>query len=72
MTIRQEEQFYSMMFGTCCNEEETLTLSDLDESIAEIQAILSYVIEQSDQKEIKAWRRMLQEAKVTRRELLTT
>lgn len=69
----QEAQasYFSFMGDSCC-AEFTSTLDEVERSIKECEAMLDCAIYRTDKDEISFWRRMLQTAKVQRRELLAT
>ena len=72
MTMQDSQvEYFAFMGDSCCAECEP-TLSDIDQSIAECMAMLDTAIYRTDKSEISFWRRMLQTAKVQRRELLAT
>ena len=72
MTMQDSQvEYFAFMGDSCCAECEP-TLSDIDQSIAECMAMLDNAIYWTDKSEISFWRRMLQTAKVQRRELLAT
>ena len=72
MTMQDSQvEYFAFMGDSCCAECEP-TLSDIDQSIAECMAMLDNAIYRTDKNEISFWRRMLQTAKVQRRELLAT
>ena len=73
MTLQERENFINDFYGEdwCCPSTE-LTLKDIDENIEECKAMLDYSIEKTDNHEIAFWRKMLQQAKVQKRSILTT
>lgn len=74
-TLQAERKFYAAFMGDqplCCYEnsvEDSATIEDLDEAIADCNAMLQYSIDLNDKKEISYWRKLLQENKVQRRML---
>lgn len=72
MTLQDAEHLYGEIFGETCPVEDSTSLSDIERSIEDCAAMLDYSLETADKNEIKFWRRMLQKAKVQRRELLAT
>lgn len=71
MTMQEAEaNYFAMMGEPCCAEPPEL--GDIDRGIEDCMAMLDYAIGLADRNEIKFWRRMLQTAKVQRRELLAT
>ena len=68
-TMQQEEAMYAAMFGEECPSND-VTLSEINESIDECQAMLDYSLNLANKEEIAFWRKMLQRAKVERREIL--
>lgn len=63
--------YFSFMGDSCC-AEFTPELDDVERSIEECEAMLDRAIYRADKDEVSFWRRMLQTAKVQRRELLAT
>ena len=73
MILQKRQQFISDFYGEdCCCKEEKLSLDDINRNIMECNAMLQHFIDLSDKKEIAFWRKMLQMAKVQRREYLNT
>lgn len=71
-TLQYQREFYSAFYGEdICGIEETATEEELDEAIAECKMMIEYSIDRGDKEEISHWRKMLQENKVQRREMLT-
>lgn len=74
-TLQAERKFYAAFMGdqpSCCYEnsvEDSATIEDLDEAIADCNAMLQYSIDLNDKNEISYWRKLLQENKVQRRML---
>lgn len=73
MTMQDAQAEYSafMSDDSCITELES-GLSDIARNIEECGAMLDCAIHRADKDEISFWRRMLQKAKVQRRELLAT
>lgn len=72
MTMQKAQTEYFAFMGNSCGVEPTPALRDIEQSIEECKAMLDYAINRADREEINFWRRMLQTAKVQRRELLAT
>jgi len=66
---KAQENYFSFMGGTCCVDTQP-ELCDLERNIEECEAMLNNAICRTDKTEINFWRRMLQAAKVQRREIL--
>lgn len=63
---------YVSFMGETCVAEPTLRLGEIENNIEECKSMLDRAIYRADKEEINFWRRMLQTAKVQRRELLAT
>lgn len=72
MTMQETRTEYAAFMGETCVAEPTPRLSELENNIEECKAMLNCAIYRADKEEISFWRRMLQTAKVQRRELLAT
>lgn len=72
MTMQEARTEYFAFMGNSCGVEPIPALSDIEQSIEECRAMLNCAINRTDKEEINFWRRMLQTAKVQRRELLAT
>lgn len=71
VTLQSQREFYSAFYGEeLCGNEEPVTEEELDEAIAECKMMIEYSIDRGDKEEISYWRKMLQENKVQRRELI--
>lgn len=71
-TLQSQRDFYSAIFGKdICRCEESATIEELDAAINDCMAMLQYSIDHNDKSEISYWRKLLQENKVRRREMLT-
>ena len=72
-TLQKQREMYSMMFGDSgCPVNENCTLEEIEQSIEECKSMLTEAISRSDKDEISYWRKLLQENKVHRREILNT
>lgn len=74
VTLQQQRDFYTALFGeeSCasyCNEKNTE--EEINRAISDCYMCLQYAIDRNDREEISYWRKMLQENKVQRREMLT-
>lgn len=72
MTMQEAYAEYASFMGETCVTESTPKLGELEHNIEECKAMLDHAIYRADKDEIGFWRRMLQTAKVQRRELLAT
>ena len=72
MTMQDAQSEYFAFMGDSCGVVSIPTLSDIEKSIGECKSMLDYAIYRNDRNEISFWRRMIQTAKVQRRELLAT
>lgn len=72
MTMQEARAGYFSLMGNSCQAEPTPELSAIERHIEECKSMLAYAIDRTDKDEISFWRRMLQTAKVQRRELLAT
>ena len=72
LTMQDAQSSYFTFMGDSCCAELTPELDDVERSIEECEAMLDRAIYRADKNEISFWRRMLQTAKVQRRELLAT
>lgn len=71
-TLAAQREFISALFGEECPEpEEECSISDLDEAIADCEAMVRYSIDSNNKEELSYWRKLLQENKVLRRQLLS-
>lgn len=70
MTLQDAQAGYFSFMGNSCCAEPPPELSAIQNNIDECSAMLLYAIDRADKNEISFWRRMLQAAKVQRRELL--
>lgn len=70
-TLQSQRDFYAAFMGdeSCCCAESIGMIEELDEAIADCNAMLQYSIDQDDKNEISYWRKLLQENKVLRRML---
>lgn len=72
-TLESQRKFYAAIFGEeCCPIQTNFNINDIEDAIAECEAMLCEAIHRSDKDEISYWRKLLQENKVQRRELLST
>ena len=71
-TLQKQRNFYAAIFGESCPETGNSNLKEIDNAIEDCRAMLYDAIDRSDQNEISYWRKMLQENKVQRREILST
>lgn len=71
-TLQSRRQLIFDMFGddSCC-QNASVNVEEIDMAINDCQAMLYYAIDRNDKEEISYWRKMLQENKVQRRELLS-
>lgn len=72
ITLQQQRDFYSSFYGDgyCyCNADDSL--ENIDQAICDCRMLLEYSIDQKNTEEIAFWRKMLQENKIKRREMLT-
>ena len=71
-TLQSQRDFFSAFFGeeVCCGEQSA-TIEELNDAINDCMAMLQYSIDRNDKNEIFYWRKLLQENKVRRREMLT-
>ncbi len=65
-----EKAYFDMMGEAPCFTPASISIEELDTNIQECHAMLSHAITTSDKSEIAFWRKMLQQAKMQRRELL--
>jgi hypothetical protein len=72
MTMQEAQADYFSFMGNTCTAECKPKLGEIENSIEECKAMLDCAIYRADKDEISFWRRMLQTAKVQRREILTT
>ena len=72
VTLQEQRDFYSAIFGDSCPAHNNVSIEEVDSAIADCKAMLDYAIDRSDKTEISYWRRLLQENKVYRREILNT
>lgn len=72
MTMQEAQSEYFAFMGDSCGIVSTPTLSDIEQSIEECRSMLDHAIYRADKNDINFWRRMIQTAKVQRRELLAT
>ena len=71
-TLQSQRDFFSAFFGEeVCGGEQSATIEELDAAINDCMAMLQYSIDHNDKSEISYWRKLLQENKVRRREMLT-
>lgn len=71
--MQDQRDFFSAFYGDnyCgCGYDENASLEEIDSSIADCEMMLQDSIDRTDKSEISFWRKMLQENKVCRRELL--
>lgn len=73
-TLHERMRIYTAIFGedNCCPEQNISSIKEIDQAIGECKAMLYEAIERSDKQEISFWRKMLQENKVQKREMLST
>lgn len=73
-TLHERMQHYTAIFGedSCCPKENKCSIEEINQAIGECKAMLYEAIERSDRQEISFWRKMLQENKVQKREMLST
>lgn len=73
-TLHERMQSYAAIFGedSCCPAQNISSIEEIDQAIGECKAMLYEAIERSDRQEISFWRKMLQENKVQKREMLST
>ena len=74
-TLQDQRDFFSAFFGDdyCgCGDGESASQEEIESAIAECEMMLQESIDRADKSEISYWRKMLQENKVSRRELLST
>lgn len=72
VTLQDMRNFMSDFYGDgYCDCEGTASVEEIDEAIADCEMMLQESIDRADKEEISFWRKMLQENKVSRRELLT-
>ncbi len=71
-TLQNQRKFYVAMFGESCPETGVINIKEIDNAIEDCRATLYDAIDRSDQNEISYWRKMLQENKVQRREILNS
>lgn len=72
VTLQDMRNFMSDFYGDgYCDCEDNASVEEIDEAIADCKMMLQESIDRADKEEISFWRRMLQENKVSRRELLT-
>lgn len=72
-TLQSQRNFFSAFYGDgfCeCSVEERGSLEEIEMAIEECKMMLQESIDRNDKDEIFYWRKMLQENKVNRRELL--
>ncbi len=72
MTMQEAHAEYVSFMGETCVAESIPRLSELENNIEECKSMLDCAIYRADKEEISFWRRMLQTAKVQRREILAT
>lgn len=72
MTMQNAQAEYFAFMGDSCEPGPVPKLSEIEHSIEECKAMLAHAIYLIDKNEISFWRRMLQTAKVQRREHLAT
>lgn len=74
-TLQDQREFVSAFYGDdfCggCIEEREATLEEIESAIEDCEMMLQESIERSDKAEIAYWRKVLQENKVSRREMLS-
>lgn len=72
-TLQAERSLYEAMFGNeSCPVCEVANVTELDNVISECQIMLDEAISRNNKEEISYWRKLLQENKVQRREILST
>ena len=71
-TLQEQRKLYVSMFGESCPETLKCSLKEIEDAIDDCKAMLDEAIDRSDKNEISYWRKMLQENKVQRREILST
>ena len=73
-TLHERMQHYTEIFGedSCCPKENICSIEEINQAIGECTAMLYEAIDRSDRQEISFWRKMLQENKVQKREMLST
>lgn len=62
-----QKKFIAEFIGCDCFEAEVEDLSEYDESISEINAMIDHSIMIGDEEEVSQWRKMLQQTKVAKR-----
>ena len=62
-----QKKFIAEFIGCDCFESEVEDLSEYDESISEINAMIDHSIMIGDEEEVSQWRKMLQQTKVAKR-----
>lgn len=64
----RDEMLLELVGGGCaCASACESSQADYDDSIAEIESMISYSIYRGNEEEVRFWRRMLQKAKVAKR-----
>lgn len=62
-----QKKFIAEFIGCDCFEVEVEDLSEYDESISEINAMIDHSIMIGNEEEVSNWRKMLQQTKVAKR-----
>ena len=62
-----QKKFIAEFIGCDCFEAEVEDLSEYDESISEINAMIDHSIMIGNEEEVSNWRKMLQQTKVAKR-----
>lgn len=74
VTLQDQRDFFFAFYGDdyCgCGSDGNASLEEIDSAIADCEMMLQESIHRADKSEISFWRKMLQENKVSRRELLS-
>lgn len=74
VTLQNQRDFFSAFYGDdyCeCGSDRNASLEEIDSAIVDCEMMLQESIDRTDKSEISFWRKMLQENKVSRRELLS-
>ena len=73
-TLQAQREFFSAFYGDdfcgCCEWEREATLEEIESAISDCEMILQESIEKPDKEMTAYWRKLLQENKISRRELL--
>lgn len=72
-TLQAERALYESLFGNeSCPVCEVSHVTELDDAISDCKIMLDEAISRNNKEEISYWRKLLQENKVHRREILST